>query len=157
VTTGIGGDGFAVALKGKPSRQFISDQLVIGRSLERQEIFQELPHIVRPSGTMVAAGEVESEGSRVSKPSGAQAKEMGAADIQKLGGAVGVEFALVEGIQRLLKERQGDALGELAFCIAGLDVSGARSARLFVGLRYAPASSKPGTAGGKHPTPLGKR
>jgi hypothetical protein len=157
VTTSIGSDGLAVALKGKASSQLIGDQLVIGRSLERQEIFQELAHIGRPGGTMVAPGEVESEGGRVSKPSGAQAKEMGAADIQKLGGAVGVEFALVEGVQRLLEERQGDALEELAFCIARLDASGTRSARLFVGLRYAPASSKPGTAGRKHPTPLGKR
>ena len=157
MTTGIGGDGFAVALKGKASSQLIGDQLVIRRSLERQEIFQKLPHIVRPGGTMVAPGEVESQSGRVSKPSGAQAKEMGAADIQKLGGAVGVEFTLVEGVQRLQKERQGDALEELAFCIARLDGSGARSARLFVGLRSAPASSKPGTAVGKHPTPLGRR
>jgi hypothetical protein len=147
VTTGIGSDGFAVALKGKAGSQFIGDKLVIGRSLQRQEIFQELPHIVRPSGTMVAPGEVESKGGRVSKPSGAQAKEMGAADIQKLGGAVGIELALVEGVQGLLQERQGDALKQLAFCIARLDAGGARSARLFVGLRYAPASSKPGTAG----------
>jgi len=147
VTTSIGSNGFAVALKGKASSQLIGDKLVIGRSLERQEIFQELPHIGRPGGTMVAPGEVESEGSRVSKPSGAQAKEMGAADIQKLGGAVGVELALVEGVQGLLQERHGDTLKELAFCIARLDASGARSARLFVGLRYAPAFSKPGTAG----------
>ena len=110
VTAGIGGDGFAVALKGKASGQLIGDQLVIGRSLERQEIFQEPAHIVRPGGTMVAPREVGSEGGRVSKPSGAQAKEMGAADIQKLGGAIGIELALVEGVQSLLQERQCDAL-----------------------------------------------
>lgn len=157
MTTGIGSNGFAVALKGKAGSQFIGDKLVIGRPLQRQEIFQELPDIVRPGGMMVAPREVEGEGGRVSKPSSAQAKEMGATDIEKLGGAVGIELALVEGVQGLQEERQGDALKKLAFCIARLDASGTRSARLFVGLRYAPASSKPGTAGEKHPAPLGKR
>ncbi|HEX4716261.1 MAG TPA: hypothetical protein VH164_15170 [Ktedonobacteraceae bacterium] len=146
MTTGIGGDRFAVAFKGKASSQLIGDKLVIGRSLQRQEILQELPHIVGPGDSMVAPGEVQSEAGRVLKPSGAQSKEMGAADIEKLGGALGVELTLVESVQGLLEKRQGDALKELAFCIAGLDASGARSARLFVGLRYAPASSEPGTA-----------
>ena len=95
---------------------------------------------------MVAPGEVEAKGGRVLKPSGAQAEEMGAADIQQFSSGVGVELALIEGVQGLLEERQGEALEELVFCTGPLDAGGVRMARLFVGLRYAPASSKPGHA-----------
>ncbi len=147
VSAGVGGDGFAVALEGEAGRQFIGDELVIGRSLERQEVGEELLHVGGPGDAMVASGEVETEGVRVLKPGGAQAEEMGAADLQKLRGGVGVEVALVEGVQDLLEERQSDALKELVFCKGPLDGGGARRARPFVGLRYAPASSKPGPAG----------
>ena len=147
VSAGVGRDGFAVALEGKASRQFIGDELVIGRSLEGQEALEELLHVVRPVGAMVAAGEMEAEGGWVLQPGGAQAEEMGAADIEQLRGGVSVEVALVEGVQGLLEEWQGEALEKLVFCKGPLDAGGARRARLFVSLRYAPASSKPGPAG----------
>ena len=147
VNAGAGGDGLAVALEGAASRQFIGDELVIGRSLERQEGFQELPHILRPSGAMVPSGEVQSEGGRVLKPEGAQTKEVGAADIEQLSGGGRVELPLVEGVQGLLQEREGDALAELMLFKGPMDARVACRARLFVGLRYAPASSKPGPAG----------
>ena len=147
VNAGVGGDGLAVALEGAASSQLIGDELVVGRSLERQEGFQELPHILRPSGAMVTSGEVQGKGGRVLKPEGAQTKEMGAADIQQLGGGGSVELPLVEGVQGLLKEREGNALAELMLFKGPMDARVACRARLFVGLRYAPASSKPGPAG----------
>ena len=141
----MGGDGLAVALKGEASSQFVADELVIGRSLERQEGFQELPHVLRPSGAMVTPGDVQGEGGWVLKPEGARTEEMGAADIQQLGGGGSVELPLVEGIQGLLKEQ--DALAELMLFKSPLDARAACRARLFVDLRYAPASSNPGPAG----------
>jgi hypothetical protein len=81
VSTGVGRDRFAVALKAKTTRQLIGDQLVIRRSLKRQEGLQELPHLLWPGGVMVAPGELQGEGGRVLKPKGAQAEEMRAADI----------------------------------------------------------------------------
>jgi len=64
-----------------------------------------------------------------------------------LSGGGSVELPLVEGVQGLLKEGEGDALAELVFFKDPLEAIAARRARLFVDLRYAPASSKPGPAG----------
>ena len=147
VNAGVGGDGLAVALEGAASSQLIGDELVVGRSLERQEGFQELPHILRPSGAMITPGEVQGKGGRVLKPEGAQTEEMGAADIQQLSSGSSVELPLVEGVQGLLKEREGNALAELMLFKGPMDARVACRARLFVGLRSAPACSKPGPAG----------
>src|SRR5579859_2294762 len=79
VSTGIGRNRFAVALKTKTTLQLIGDQLVIRRSLKRQEGLQELPHLLWPGGVMVPPGELQGEGGRVLKPERAQAEEMRAA------------------------------------------------------------------------------
>ena len=71
VSAGVGGDGLAVALEGKARRQFIGDELVIGRSLEGHEGLEELLHVLGPDGPMVAAGEMEGEGGRMLEPGGA--------------------------------------------------------------------------------------
>ena len=102
---GIGGDGFAVALEGEAGGQLIGDELIVGRSLERQEGLQELLDVGRPIGAMVAAREVEGEGGRLLKPGGSQAKEVGPTDAQELGGGVRVEVAAVESVEGLVQER----------------------------------------------------
>ena len=68
VSAGVCSDRLAVTLEGKASRQFISDELVIGRSLERQEGGEECLHLVWPGLVMVAAREVEAEGGWMLKP-----------------------------------------------------------------------------------------
>ena len=135
VSAGVGRDRLAVALEDKASLQFIGHELEIGRSLERQEDLEEFLHVVRPGGVMVAPGEVEAESGRMLKPRGAQAEEMGAAEIQQLRGGGGVKLAPIEGLEGLQKERQGDAFEELLFCKGQLDARGARRARLFVSSR----------------------
>ena len=70
VSAGVGRDRLAIALEGKASRQFIGDELVIGRSLEWQEGGEERLHVLRPVGAMVAPREVELEGARMLKPGG---------------------------------------------------------------------------------------
>jgi hypothetical protein len=107
VTAGVSGDGFAVALESEAGGQFVGNKLIVGRSLERQEGLQELLDLGGPGGAMVAAGEVEGEGGWLLKPSGSQAKEVGATDAQELGGRVRVEVAAVESIERLVKELYG--------------------------------------------------
>ena len=57
-----------------------------------------------PSGAMVAPGELEGEGGRVLKPSRSQAKEVSPTDAQKLGGAVRVQLAPIEGVEGLVEE-----------------------------------------------------
>jgi len=149
------GDRFAVALESEAGGQFVGDELIVGRSLERQEGLQELLDLGGPGGAMVAAGKVEGEGGRLLKPSGAQAKEVSPTDAQELGGGVRVEVAAVESVERLVEELQSETFGELMFCKRPLSRGGAPRARLFVALRYAPASSKPGL-GAKGSCPPGK-
>jgi hypothetical protein len=104
VTAGVSGDGFAVALESEAGGQFVGDELIVGRSLERQEALQELLNLGGPGGAMGAAGEVEGEVGRVLKPSGSQAKEVSTTDAQELGGAVRVQVAAVESVERLVEE-----------------------------------------------------
>src|SRR5487761_2149674 len=146
---GISGDRFAVALEGAAGGEFVGDQLIVGRSLERQEGLQELLDLGRPVGAMVAAGEVEGEGVRLLKPSRSEAKEVSPTDPQELGGGVWVEVAAVESVAGLVQERQGETFGELMFCKGPLSTGASCRAGLFVGLRSAPAPSKPGPAGGR--------
>jgi len=105
VMAGVGGDGFAVALEGEAGGEFVGDELIVGWSLERQEGLQEPLDFGRPVRAMVATGEVEGEGGRLLKPSGAQAKEVSPTDTQELGGGVKVEVAAVESVERLVEER----------------------------------------------------
>ena len=96
VTAGVGGDGFAVAVERESGGQFIRDELVIGRALQREEGLQKLMHGRRPSHAMSAAGESQGQGRRVLEPGGAEAEQMGATDAQELGGGVWIEVAAVE-------------------------------------------------------------
>ncbi len=102
---GISGDRFAVALEGEAGGEFVGDQLIVGRSLERQEGLQELLDLGRPVGAMIAAGEMAGEGVRLLKPSRSEAKEVSPTDTQELGGGVWVEVAAVESVEGLVQER----------------------------------------------------
>jgi hypothetical protein len=102
---GVSGDGFAVALESEAGGEFVGDELIVGRSLERQEGLQELLDRGRPVGAMVAAGEVEGKGGPLLKPSGSQAKEVSPTDAQELGGGVWVKVAAVESVAGLVQER----------------------------------------------------
>ena len=134
VAAGEGGDRFAVAVEGEAGGEFVGDELVIGRALQREEGLEELLHGRRPSGAVVAAGEAQKEGGGVLKPGGAETEEVGATDVQKLGGGVCIELATVESGECLVEELKGEAFGELLFCIVPLSARPARRARLFVDL-----------------------
>lgn len=105
VSAGVSGDRFAVAYESKAGGQFVGDELIVGRSLERQEGLQELPDLGGPGGAMVATGEVEGEGGGLLQPGGAQTKEVRPTDAQELGGSVRVQVAAVESVERLVEER----------------------------------------------------
>ncbi len=116
MTAGVSGDRFAVALESEAGEKFVSDELVVGRALERQEGFKELLDLGGPDAAVIAAGEVESEGVWFAKPDGPQTKEVSPTDAQELGGGVRVEITAVEGGERLLEELQGETFGKLVFC-----------------------------------------
>ena len=107
VVAGISGDGFAITLEGEAGGQFVGDELIVGRSLERQEGLEELLDLGWPIRAMVTAGEVEGEGGGMLEPSGAQAKEMRATDVQKLGGRIRVEITPIKSVERLVEKRNG--------------------------------------------------
>lgn len=109
-------------------------------------------HFGRPIRAVVATGEVEGESGGMLKPGGAQAEEMGATDAQQFGGSIRVQLPAIEGVECLVEKRNGQALGQLMLFKGALNPGSARRARLFVGLRYAPASSKPGPAGRNIPS-----
>jgi hypothetical protein len=88
VAAGKGGDRFAVAVEGEAGGEFVGDELVIGRALQWEEGLEELLYGRRPSGAVVAAGETQKKGGGVLKPTGAETEEVGATDVQKLGGGV---------------------------------------------------------------------
>src|ERR1043165_1838760 len=147
VGAGISGNGSAVAVEGETSGQFIGHELVVGRPLQRQEAFQKQIHVGGPVRPGRAAGELGSEGGGLTQPAGAQPIEVSTADVEFLGRGGGVELARVEGFKGLVEEQGGKAVGDLMFFKGQLHPALARWAKLFVGLRYAPASSKPGPAG----------
>src|SRR5438128_12381569 len=76
VMADVSGDRFAVALEGEAGSEFVGNELIVGRALERQEGFKELLNLGGPGAAVAAAGEVESEGVWFAKPGGTQAKEV---------------------------------------------------------------------------------
>jgi hypothetical protein len=102
-------------LESEASGQFVSDELIIGRALQRQESSQELLDLGGPRQTMVATGEVEGKGVRALQPGGPQTEEMRPADVQELSGRIRVEVAAVKSGERLVEEREGKTFGELMF------------------------------------------
>lgn len=116
VTAGVSSDRFAVALESEAGGEFVGDELVVGRALERQKGCQKLLYLDGPSAAVIAAGEVESESVWFAEPGGTQAKEMSPADAQELGGGLRVKFATVKTGEGLLEKLQGEAFGKLMFC-----------------------------------------
>ena len=153
----VSGDRFAVALESEASGQFVGDELIVGRALERQKGFKELLNLGGPGASAVAAGEVESEGVWFTEPSGTQAKEMGPTDAQELGRRVRVEIAAVEAAKGLVKELQGEAFGKLVFCKRPFNPQTHPQGQAF---RRPPLRSgllKAWPCGEKHPAPLGTK
>ena len=147
------GDGFAVALEAKADRQFIGGQLKVGRFLERNKILEKAADCWRPIGLMVSAGDLGAEARAAPQPTCAEAIKVGSADLEMVGRVGGVDFPRVKLLENPVQKRRGDAFGQLFFSQSPVEQPRAPWSRVFVGLRYAPASSNPRPRG--HP-PQGK-
>ena len=147
VAPDVGGDRLPVPVEGEAGGQFVGDELVVGRSLQREEALQEQPHGVWPSGAMTAAGEVEGEGGGMLEPGGPEAEEVRATDAEELGGGVRVEVAAIECGEGLVEEAKGQAFGELMFFKGALRAQSARRTSLFVSL--APLGFRKAWRGGR--------
>ena len=145
------GDGFAVALEAKADRQFIGSELKVGRLLERYKIFEESAGFWRPVGLVVSAGDLSAEAGAAPQPTGAETIEVGSADLEMVGRVGRVNFPRVKLLENPVKKRRGEAFSQLFFSQSRVEQSPAPWSRVFVGLRYAPASSNPRPRG--HPSP----
>jgi hypothetical protein len=109
------GDRLSVALEAEASCQFIGGQLEVGGLLQGNEILQELDGHRRPVWPMVPTGESGTELGSLLQPAGAQSIKMCATDLEMVGGIRSVDLPFVELLDDSLKERIGEASGELFF------------------------------------------
>jgi len=137
------GDGFAVALEAEADRQFIGGQLKVGRLLERYKIFEESAGFWRPIWPVVSPGDLGAESGAAPQPTSAQTIEVSTADLEMVGRVGPVDFSRIELLENPVKQRSGEAFGQLFFSQSRVEQPRAPWSRVFVGLRYAPASSNP--------------
>src|SRR5277367_6102772 len=147
-----GGDRFAVALEAEADFEFIGDQLEVGRFLQRDEVLEELAGLWRPIGPVISTGNLGAESRAAPQPARAEAIEVSAADLERVGRVGPVDFPCIELLEDLVKKGCGKAFGQLFFSQSRVEQSAAPWSRVFVGLRYAPASSNP-RPGGHSPKP----
>ena len=101
------GDGFTMTFKPKENIQFISEELEIRRTLERNKISQELADLNGPIGPMVPSRKFGAELGAVLKPEGSESVKVSTADLQLLGGFEGIDLGLVELAKDLQQDRGG--------------------------------------------------
>jgi len=78
------------------AQQFVADELVIGRILERQKAFQKSKNLRRPGAEMVPATGAGLEAMSPAQPRTAELVETGFADPQGMGSLVGIQVTGVE-------------------------------------------------------------
>ena len=118
VGSGKGGNRLPVALETEACFQFISHELKVGRLLQRQELLDESNGFQGPVRPMIPTRELGSEPRALLEEAGAEPVKVGAADLEVISGICGVNPALVELPENLLKKRVGQAFGDLLLLIA---------------------------------------
>lgn len=78
------------------AQQFVTDELVIGRILERQKAFQKSKNLGRPGAEVVSATGAGLEGMSPAQPQTAELVETGFSDPQGMGSLVGIQVTGVE-------------------------------------------------------------
>ena len=105
--SGEGGHRLAMAFETQASFQFVGHQLEVGRLLKRQELLEEGDGCWRPVRPMVAAGELGGEVGAFSEEAGAEPVKVSAADLEVVGGIVGINMTLVELLENLPEKQVG--------------------------------------------------
>ena len=138
-----GGDGFAVTLEAEADGQFIGGQLKVGRFLQGHKCSEELAGCRWPIRPVVSARKFGAEPRAVTQPAGAKAVEVSTADLEVMDGLRPVDLSCNELLENAVKKRSGKTFGQLFFSQPEWNRPAAPWSRVFVGLRYAPASSNP--------------
>ena len=115
MSSGEGGHRFPMAFEAEAGIQFVSQQLEVGRLLERDELLEEGNDCRRPVWPMVAAREFGGEVGAFPEEAGAQPVKVGAADLELAGGISEVDQPLIELLEDLLEKEVGEAFGDLLF------------------------------------------
>jgi len=87
--------------------QFVGHQLEVGRLLEGEELLEEGADLWRPVWPMVAAGELGGELGAFPEEAGAEPVKVSAADLEVVGGIVGINMTLVELLENLPEKQVG--------------------------------------------------
>src|ERR1700722_32850 len=146
------GDRFALSFEAEANNQFIGGQLKVGRFLERYKILEESAGFWRPIEPVVSAGDFGAEAGAAAQPTCAETIQVSPADLEMMGRVGPIDFPCIELLEYPVKKRRGEAFGQLFFSQSRMEQSDAPWSRVFVGLRYAPASSTPRPRG--HPSYL---
>jgi len=109
------GDGFAVALEAEADSQFIGGQLKVGRFLERYKIIEESAGFWRPIGPVVSSGDLGAESGAAPQPTRAETIQVSTADLEMVGRVGPVDFPRIELLENPVKQRSGEAFGQLFF------------------------------------------
>ena len=139
----IGRDRLPVTLETEAPGQLIGDPLKVGRLLPRDKIQQKLAGCRWPDWPMASARRVGTECSAIQEPAGAEAIEVGLADLQVLAGFRPINQPIVKLLENVLEKGAGQAFGQLIFFTVESGAGRVPGSRGFVGLRFAPASSPP--------------
>jgi hypothetical protein len=118
VGSGKGGDGLAVAVEIEAGGQLIRHELEVGRSLQGEELLEELDGLRRPVWPVVAARELGGESGAILEEAGAEPVQVSATDLEVVGGVRDVNDPFIKLLEDELEKRVGEAFGELRFLIA---------------------------------------
>jgi hypothetical protein len=110
-----GGHGLAVPFKAKAKLQFISDELKIGRALEREKVPEKLANRQRPIWPVITTREPRTKMGALFKPEGFEPVKVSSANLEQLGGLAGIDLTLIELGEDLQQEGIGQAIGQLFF------------------------------------------
>jgi hypothetical protein len=110
-----GGHGLAVPFKAKAKLQFISDELKIGRALEREKVPEKLANQRRPIWPVITTREPRAKMGTLFKPAGFESVKVSSANLEQLGGLAGIDLTLVELGEDLQQEGVGQSDWPIVF------------------------------------------
>jgi hypothetical protein len=104
-----------MAFEAQAGGQFIGHELEVRRPLQGEELLEELDGFGRPVRPVGATRELGGEGRSFLEEAGAEPVQMGATDLEVIGGVHAVNNPFIELVEDVLKKWVGEAFGELFF------------------------------------------
>lgn len=106
-------DGGPGAFEGAHAKEFVADELEVGRVQERKEIFEKGVDVSRPASAMIAAAGLRAKAIAVFEPSRSERVEARSAYTEQVCGAESVQQARVEIFEGSTDKLRWEAMAEL--------------------------------------------